>query len=1332
MPTFELSGPDGGTYRLDAPDEGAALAAFSALHAPASSPDAAPTGKAYVGNLADQAQGGLPVLGAYAHKAGAAIDAAATGIGRTLGVDQIGPKDPFSQAPDFATRMAENEAAADAKAKAFESEHPVASTVARIGGGVLGTIPAIALAPAAFGVGGMSVPASAALGGLSGGAIGAADALARGENPGDAAMWGAAGGAGGNLVARGIGAVARGFRGKATPVAQNTIDVNGAPVPVTEGQITQSPAHQAEEQIILNGGRGEKAQQLALEAKAAQQDALERANAKIAAGLDPTGTSPATTPHAAGSAVLDELTTAEQTRFQTDAAARARAAAEAEQLRGQFGQHVDPQGNPATAAVDSPYAAGETVGTGVTRARDTAVGRTRELYGAVRDEPGTFDPSVPRTMAEEIRARVNTGEDPLWVDSQTSSIANDALRLIDKTIGGQSALFHNTAAPVAVPVGPVAAASAAPAGPVSAADAERTFAALTAMGVNPARARAAVIFDAPGGVLAPHDVAVPGGGSVNVVPKVVDAGAIKTSADPGYDRGLQPRNRARAASDAQINDISKNLNPERLGRSSEADRGAPIVGPDGMVESGNGRVLAVRKAYEEGGPAADRYRAWLQSQGADIAGMKNPVLVRERATPMSDAERKAFTVAANQSSTLSLSAPERALADARTLAPDTLSLIRNPADLGAVDNRDFVRAFMQGVPASERGALMTASGDLSSEGLTRIRNAVLGKAYGDTPILSRIAESTSDDVKSISNALTAAAPEWARLRAGVASRAVPAELDATPHLLDAVQRTARIRGKGVGLAESHAQADAFSAQSPESKAFQRLFYDADGQRAAPSSRIAEGLRHYAQEASKADASPGLGLGLPPVTASDVLNGAAARIGAPAQLAKSVTEAAAPVAAKAIPEVGLREMDAARKRLVTMYGDAKRAAAGAGGSGADARAMGRILREFDNVILDAFENGRFSGDSLAAKRLLTQARASHTAYRQTFTPRGPGDDIGRAVQKILGRYSDTAAGPDEVAKLSYGSVGNPGGSQAARVAQRLKAILGPTSPEWGAFKQGLFSHLVDAPEGATWSPAQKATRIEKYLKDPHAQIALAPEERAALKSYADNLRTTEPVPVSSLDTVEKQIGRLSGRDGGPPATTRDAVDMLMGVDGKGNRTSPPLVHRLKRDLSPEGFTALKQGLWSRVSEAGPGKPAFEAQAMYSRINDFLNGKGQDLAKATFTAEERRQMQVLANAYKQMIPLKGTTNPSGTAAALTRIANKASHNVLAMLGGIHGGFMGAAVGHAVERGARAIGNSRHARAAVRSFYGEQPRPPAATSPGAFVVSQGAMSALPDRRR
>jgi ddrB-like ParB superfamily domain len=56
---------------------------------------------------------------------------------------------------------------------------------------------------------------------------------------------------------------------------------------------------------------------------------------------------------------------------------------------------------------------------------------------------------------------------------------------------------------------------------------------------------------------------------------VVEAGAVKTSQDPGYDARLQPRQHDRAASEAQVRAIAGALDPDRLGYSAEADRGAP-------------------------------------------------------------------------------------------------------------------------------------------------------------------------------------------------------------------------------------------------------------------------------------------------------------------------------------------------------------------------------------------------------------------------------------------------------------------------------------------------------------------------------------------------------------------------------------------------------------------------------------------------------------------------------------------------------------------------------------------------------------------------------------
>ncbi|MDH2400459.1 hypothetical protein QCM77_10990 [Bradyrhizobium sp. SSUT18] len=369
--------------------------------------------------------------------------------------------------------------------------------------------------------------------------------------------------------------------------------------------------------------------------------------------------------------------------------------------------------------------------------------------------------------------------------------------------------------------------------------------------------------------MANHRVVSADGLSIDVAPRVIEASDLKASSDEGFDQALQPRDRDRAASQAQIADIANRLDPERLGVSAEADRGAPIVGPDALVESGNGRVMAIRRAYQEEREGAQRYREWLSRQGVDLSHFREPVLVRVRLTELSPQERQAFTVAANQSASLGLSAPERALADARLLPAETLDLIRNLDDLGALANRDFTRAFVAKLPSTERAAMLDAGGGLSAEGLARIRNAVLARAYGNAHVLTRIAESLTDDSKSISNALVAAAPHWAKMRADVGTGLVRADMDLTPELLEAVQRTADLRAKGTKLQSHLDQQDAFDRLSEPVEAFMRMFYDPSGRRAAAGQRISDALRFYAEEARKVTADAGLDLGLVPVTARDV-------------------------------------------------------------------------------------------------------------------------------------------------------------------------------------------------------------------------------------------------------------------------------------------------------------------------------------------------------------------------------------------------------------------------------------------------------------------------------
>jgi hypothetical protein len=103
--------------------------------------------------------------------------------------------------------------------------------------------------------------------------------------------------------------------------------------------------------------------------------------------------------------------------------------------------------------------------------------------------------------------------------------------------------------------------------------------------------------------------------------------------------------------------------------------------------------------------------------------------------------------------------------------------------------------------------------------------------------------------------------------------------------------------------------------------------------------------------------------------------------------------------------------------------------------------------------------------------------------------------------------------------------------------------------------------------------------------------------------------------------------------------------------------------------------------------------------------------------------------LASVYKQMIPVKGTTNPSGTAPMLAKIANGTRASLLPLLGFNAGGLPGAAVALGVDKGLAKVANANAARKATSLFYGPQATRP--TDPrfakGFGLLSQGALPAV-----
>jgi hypothetical protein len=338
---------------------------------------------------------------------------------------------------------------------------------------------------------------------------------------------------------------------------------------------------------------------------------------------------------------------------------------------------------------------------------------------------------------------------------------------------------------------------------------------------------------------------------------------------------LQPRDRTRDTSDEQIAQIAGNLDPSRLLDSAEADRGAPIVGPDNVIESGNGRIQALRRAAEMFPERYEAYRQAVLDSGFAEANdqLKRPVLVRRRVTPFDDNQRRDFVVAANRPATLAMSATERAKADRDALTDDVLDrlVVDASAGLRAASNRDFVRAFVSKLPQTERGSLLDANGQLSQEGERRLQGAVLTRAYGDDGTVAQQLEATDDNAKAISGALLDAAGAWAQLVRAVKAGDVKPEFDTTKDLMRAVAIVRQARESGEKVLDLVNQGDAFDPVSDTTRELVRSFFRDDGlTKAAGRARVAEALTRYVREAKQQTSGPNLlGETAPPVTPADV-------------------------------------------------------------------------------------------------------------------------------------------------------------------------------------------------------------------------------------------------------------------------------------------------------------------------------------------------------------------------------------------------------------------------------------------------------------------------------
>lgn len=360
--------------------------------------------------------------------------------------------------------------------------------------------------------------------------------------------------------------------------------------------------------------------------------------------------------------------------------------------------------------------------------------------------------------------------------------------------------------------------------------------------------------------------------------------------DPRFTKALQPRVRERAAAQAQVLRIAANLDPDQLLIETHTlDRGAPIVGPDMLVESGNGRVMGVKRSARESKPVYEKYLAALRDRASlfglrveDVDNVNFPILVRVRLTPLADKDRQTFVQEANEPSGIEMSPVEKARSDAQRLTPAMLGSLEvaegeDISDaLRAQKNRVFVQAFLSKLPPNEQARLVDAQGAISQEGVRRMVLAIFMAAFPGGPgqqLAEMAFESADMEVRTLFNGVARALGFLAQAEALTRTGNRRPALTIGEDLAKAISVYASIRRQDLTVKKYMAQSQMFTRElSPFQETILQTIVETywrikrqegkevsreEAERAVGAKRVASILAGYAQMVI-ADTPPGQG------------------------------------------------------------------------------------------------------------------------------------------------------------------------------------------------------------------------------------------------------------------------------------------------------------------------------------------------------------------------------------------------------------------------------------------------------------------------------------------
>lgn len=329
---------------------------------------------------------------------------------------------------------------------------------------------------------------------------------------------------------------------------------------------------------------------------------------------------------------------------------------------------------------------------------------------------------------------------------------------------------------------------------------------------------------------ATQDYVAVAGGRVPVNYEIVELSDLITShntdgmINEAYPQALQPRDRSRSASDAQITEIVNRFEPARVGKAPTATEGAPIVTKEGYVAVGNGRAMALNRVYETS-DKSQAYKDYLTSQGYNIEGFAEPVLIRRLGVDLNEEQLSALVDDANTAGTMQYSDAEKAIAYSKKLNSNIINLLDTDAELESAANSKFIRAFFaEVVPTGERNAFLDKDDRVTRKGIEMIENTLVSIIVPDTRFLSVLVENPDNNIRKVTSGLAKAAPNIVAFENDIQGGLIAPEYSIAQTVRQAVEILKRAKDKGQATALYVQQLDMLEGQiAPDVLAMVDLF-----------------------------------------------------------------------------------------------------------------------------------------------------------------------------------------------------------------------------------------------------------------------------------------------------------------------------------------------------------------------------------------------------------------------------------------------------------------------------------------------------------------------------